>query len=59
MSSTQTSDIRNRLLVGDARAVIQRVSNSLVDCVVTSPPYYRLRDYHHSGQIGHEPDVQG
>ena len=26
-----------------------------VDCVVTSPPYFNLRDYHAPGQIGLEP----
>ena len=28
-----------------------------VDCVVTSPPYWGLRDYDVSGQIGLEPTL--
>jgi len=30
-----------------------------VQCCVTSPPYWGLRDYGHPGQLGHETTVQG
>nr|WP_269440596.1 site-specific DNA-methyltransferase [Micromonospora tarapacensis] len=30
-----------------------------IDTAITSPPYYRLRDYGHPGQLGLEPDVDG
>ena len=30
---------------GDARAVLARLPGESVHCVVTSPPYYGLRDY--------------
>jgi DNA modification methylase len=30
-----------------------------VDCVVTSPPYFQLRDYDADGQLGMEPTVAG
>jgi DNA modification methylase len=33
---------------------IDGIEPECVDCIVTSPPYYRLRDYHCSGQIGLE-----
>ncbi len=59
MSSTPTSDLRNRFFVGDASAVLHQFPDASVDCVVTSPPYYQLRDYHEPGQIGNEADVQG
>jgi len=59
MSSTPTSDLRNQLIVGDAETVLHTLRNSSVDCVVTSPPYYQLRDYGHPKQIGHESDVHG
>ena len=59
MSSTRTSEIRNRLHVGDARNLLQQLPRNSVDCVVTSPPYFQLRDYEHPSQIGHEPDVHG
>lgn len=59
MSSTPTSEIRNRFLVGDAATILYRLPDASVDCVITSPPYYLLRDYRNDAQIGHEPDVHG
>jgi site-specific DNA-methyltransferase (cytosine-N4-specific) len=47
-----------RLLVGDARAVMATMPNNSVDCVVTSPPYYGLRNYGQPGQYGLEPTPQ-
>lgn len=47
-----------RLLVGDARAVLASMPDGSVDCVVTSPPYYGLRDYGVPGQYGLEPTSQ-
>jgi site-specific DNA-methyltransferase (adenine-specific) len=35
-------------------AMLHLVDPGSVHCVVTSPPYYNLRDYKHDGQIGHE-----
>jgi DNA modification methylase len=34
-----------RVLVGDCRAVLAKMPSESVQCVVTSPPYYGLRDY--------------
>jgi DNA modification methylase len=42
---------------GDARAVLAELPAESVHCVVTSPPYFALRDYGVSGQIGLEPSV--
>lgn len=39
---------------GDALTVLRRLPSSSVRCVVTSPPYWGLRDYGVQGQIGHE-----
>lgn len=50
---------RNRIIVGDARQVLRRLPRESVDTVVTSPPYFRLRDYQHDGQIGLEHSVDG
>lgn len=33
---------------------LQSLPNDFVDCVITSPPYYGLRDYGHPDQIGLE-----
>lgn len=50
---------RNTVLLGDARTEMRRLPDASVDCVVTSPPYFRLRDYGINGQIGLEPHVDG
>jgi DNA modification methylase len=39
---------------GDAIDVLSRFPDESVDCVVTSPPYYGLRDYGEPGQYGLE-----
>jgi DNA modification methylase len=39
---------------GDCREVLAGLSADLVDCVVTSPPYWGLRDYGNEGQLGLE-----
>lgn len=47
-----------RLLHGDCREVLKTLPSESVHCVVTSPPYFGLRDYGVSGQIGLEPTPQ-
>ncbi len=47
----------NRIRTGDARAVLATMPDGFIDCVVTSPPYYRLRDYQQKRQLGLEPYV--
>jgi site-specific DNA-methyltransferase (adenine-specific) len=49
----------NRILVGDARERLRQLPDCFVDCVVTSPPYFQLRNYQHDGQLGLEVDVDG
>jgi DNA modification methylase len=39
---------------GDCRAVLASMPANSVDCVVTSPPYWGLRDYGNDGQLGLE-----
>lgn len=48
---------RNQILVGDALRRLRHFPTSSVDAVVTSPPYWGLRNYGHPGQIGLEPSV--
>lgn len=48
-------DGRVRLIEGDCRDVLRTLPDESVHCVVTSPPYFRLRDYGVNGQIGLEP----
>jgi len=42
------------LLLGDALAAARTLPDGSVDCIVTSPPYYGLRDYGVVGQYGTE-----
>lgn len=48
-----------RILVGDTRDRLKELPDESVHCVVTSPPYFGLRDYGMAGQIGLEqtPDA--
>lgn len=48
---------RCELLVGDARQLLLQMPDGHFDCIVTSPPYWGLRDYGVLGQIGAEPTV--
>jgi len=43
-----------RILIGDCRELLRTLPAESVYCVVTSPPYYGLRDYGVAGQIGLE-----
>jgi len=43
------------ILKGDCREVLRGLPDESVHCVVTSPPYFGLRDYGVAGQIGLEP----
>lgn len=45
------------LFEGNALAVLQALPSESVQCVVTSPPYWGLRDYGIEGQIGLEPTL--
>jgi site-specific DNA-methyltransferase (adenine-specific)/site-specific DNA-methyltransferase (cytosine-N4-specific) len=48
---------RCELLVGDARRLLSRMPSGHFNCIVTSPPYWGLRDYGVPGQIGAEATV--
>ncbi len=43
-----------RIIVGDCRDRLKELPDESVNCVVTSPPYFGLRDYGCEGQIGLE-----
>lgn len=48
---------RRQILIGDALTQLRRLPDAAVDSVVTSPPYFRLRDYQIDGQLGLEAAV--
>jgi DNA modification methylase len=45
------------ILIGDVRDRLREMPADHFDCVVTSPPYWGLRDYGVDGQIGLEPTL--
>ncbi len=50
---------RNTILIGDVRHRLAKLPDASVDCVITSPPYFQLRDYGIDGQMGLEPTIDG
>lgn len=46
-----------QILLGDVFDQLKNIPDESVDCVVTSPPYWGLRDYGVAGQIGLEPTL--
>jgi len=52
-----TTALRNTILTGDALEHLRTLPDASVDSIVTSPPYFRLRDYGTEGQLGLEPTV--
>lgn len=47
--------MKHTILNGDVRTSLRTLPDESVQCVVTSPPYWSLRDYGVEGQIGLEP----
>jgi DNA modification methylase len=43
------------IINGDCRTVLKELAPESIQCCVTSPPYWGLRDYGHADQIGQEP----
>ena len=48
----------HEIIVGDCRRTLKTLPPDCIDCVITSPPYYGLRDYGVDGQIGQENTLQ-
>lgn len=46
-----------RIIIGDALTELRKMDGESIDCVVTSPPYWGLRDYGVKGQMGLEPSL--
>jgi len=44
----------NQIIQGDVLDCLKNIPDQSVQCVVTSPPYWGLRDYNVSGQLGLE-----
>lgn len=48
----------NRIYCGDCLSVLNDISDESINCCVTSPPYWGLRNYGVAGQLGLEPTPQ-
>lgn len=46
--------MKNMILQSDCLETLKQIPDKSVNCCVTSPPYFGLRDYGHDGQIGLE-----
>lgn len=50
------NDIRNQILIGDCKEVLKEIPDESINCCITSPPYYGLRDYGTGTWIGGDPN---
>lgn len=48
----------DKILQGDALSTLKTLPSESIDCIITSPPYWGLRDYGMEGQIGLEKTPQ-
>jgi len=51
-------EMKNEIVCGDCLNFLKKLPNESVDMIMTSPPYYALRDYDVDGQIGLEETFQ-
>ena len=64
----QIDEIRNKIICGHVLDVLKQIPDESIDCIVTSPPYWGLRDYGEEtktewpdgwyGQLGLEPTLE-
>ncbi|MDB5024306.1 MAG: modification methylase M [Mucilaginibacter sp.] len=45
------------IFIGDCVNVLKRLRSNSVQCIITSPPYWGMRDYNIQGQIGLENEI--
>ena len=49
----------HKIFFGDARRVLEEyVASESIQLMVTSPPYWNVRDYGHPGQIGYNDTLE-
>lgn len=58
-SGRTMEDKQWHVYLGDAHTVLSLLPDNAYHCVITSPPYYWLRDYGIEGQIGKEWTING
>ena len=50
--------MKYEVLIGDCLESLRGMESETIDCCVTSPPYFNLRDYGIEGQIGLESTIE-
>jgi len=58
VAPAQSDTIRDTIVCGDALEELRQLPDHMVDCLVTSPPYFRQRDYSGRKQLGREQTPQ-
>ena len=48
----------NKIYCGDSLEILKTFPDNSIDMIITSPPYYCVRDYNKYGQIGQEKSVE-
>jgi DNA modification methylase len=51
-------EIKNKIIQGDTLEELKKIPDESIDCIITSPPYWGLRDYGIEGQIGLESTLE-
>ena len=41
----EIEELKNKIIQGDVLDVLRTFPDEIIDCVITSPPYWGLRDY--------------
>lgn len=58
LSENHADNREPEILTGDSLTILPQIAADSVQCCVTSPPYWGLRDYDHPSQIGAEPSPE-
>ena len=53
--SALPAEMNPNILIGDVRTTLRSLPDKSVHCIVTSPPYWGLRDYGTATWIGGDP----
>lgn len=52
------ANIQPSVLIGDVLEMLKKIPSESISCIVTSPPYWNLKDYYDSKQIGREKNAE-
>ena len=58
IETKKAMEFLNKIILIDCLEGIKQMPDSSVDCCISSPPYWGLRDYGVDGQVGNEPDFK-